>query len=110
MHDERTVESILKQFLESVQDELREKISALLLLQLSGKEAGNWLIRIRDGILSLEAGRADAPDLTLSLDSDLFRGLLAGTVKPLKAFMNGTLQVSGDLPLAMTLAGAFRPV
>ncbi|MBK5934396.1 SCP-2 sterol transfer family protein [Rhodovulum imhoffii] len=48
----------------------------------------------------------DPADVTLTADTDTFRGMLDGDVNPTSAFMTGKLSVDGDMGLAMKLGAA----
>ena len=48
------------------------------------------------------AGDDDA-DVTLSADTDTFRGILDGSQNPTSAFMMGKLKIDGDMGAAMRL-------
>ena len=51
------------------------------------------------------AGDADA-EVTLTADAETFRQILDGDLDPTAAFMQGRLQVDGDMGTAMKLAQA----
>ena len=44
----------------------------------------------------LEEGTIDDPDMSLTVNSDLFYGILKGDVDPMEAFMEGELQPKGS--------------
>ncbi len=46
----------------------------------------------------------DAPDATISVDEETYRGLRGGALDPQAALLGGQLQIEGDLQLAMQLA------
>lgn len=58
---------------------------------------------IESGTIRTVAGRAEAPDLTLTIaDGDLV-SLFQGTLAPSLAFMTGRLRMQGDVRLAQRL-------
>jgi putative sterol carrier protein len=57
---------------------------------------------------SVERGRADDPDTTLTLDTVSFAKLVTGKREGVQLFMLGRLKISGGLPLAVRLNGFFR--
>lgn len=58
---------------------------------------------IEGGTLRTMAGRAEAPDLTLTIADDDLVALFRGTLAPSLAFMTGRLRMQGDVRLAQQL-------
>ena len=46
----------------------------------------------------------DEADVTLTADVATFQGIMSGDTNPTSAFMSGSLQVDGDMGMAMKLA------
>ena len=61
-----------------------------------------------EGAIMLDSDGARAADedaaVTMTADTDTFRGILDGSVNPTSAFMSGQLTVDGDMGAAMRLA------
>lgn len=65
-----------------------------------------------DGVIRVDAlsvpnvvtNDADPADCTIALSKDDLDGLLAGTLEPMSAFMDGRLAVTGDMNVAMRLS------
>ncbi len=83
-------------------------IDAVIQFKLSGAQAADWVITIKDGKCTVGQGIAPAPKLTVSADSANFVKIFSGQVDPMQAFMQGKLKVAGDLSLAMKLMGLFK--
>jgi putative sterol carrier protein len=62
--------------------------------------------KIENGNLSVFEGRADKPDVTISMTDNNFVKLFRGELNPITAFMMGKLKVKGDVNLAQRL-GSF---
>lgn len=62
---------------------------------------------LRDGSLEAREGRAEAPDLTVTIADDDLVSLFSGRLDPMMAFMTGRLRVGGDVELAQRLVGLF---
>jgi putative sterol carrier protein len=67
-----------------------------------------YRMSIAEGGCSVERGRADHPDTTLTLDIVSFAKLVTGKREGVQLFMLGTLRITGGLPLAVRLNGSFR--
>ena len=58
---------------------------------------------IEDGTLRTLPGRAESPDLTLTIADDDLVALFQGTLAPSLAFMTGRMRMKGDVRLAQRL-------
>ena len=52
-------------------------------------------------------GRAEAPDLTVTISDDDLVALFGGKLNPMMAFMTGRIRVGGDMALAQRLVKFF---
>jgi putative sterol carrier protein len=69
--------------------------------------AGNWLVDVDDGKVSVnENGDGDA-DCTISTSSETFMKIARGEQNPTAAYMSGKLKVKGDMGQAMKLQKLF---
>ncbi len=62
----------------------------------TGRVAGVCYARIANGVLVAELGLAPAPDVTVAVDFDLWRRILARDVDGLIAWQEGQYTVTGD--------------
>jgi putative sterol carrier protein len=83
-------------------------VDAVIQYHLSGEEAGDWIIRIKDGACSVEQGVYENPSMTLSADSQDYKDVILGKINGMNAFMEGKLKLAGDLNLAMKLTSFFK--
>lgn len=84
--------------------DLVKKTNAVFQFNVKGKEEGVWHIDLKNGDGSCGQGEPkNAPDATLTMDSNNFADMFAGKLKPTTAFMMGKLKISGDLQKAMKL-------
>ncbi len=67
----------------------------LTIQQVSGAVA--YVVRIDRGATTVRSGRAEAPDVTFTTDRDTALALHLGRLSAQAAFMDGRLQVTGDL-------------
>ncbi len=62
---------------------------------------------LEGGELRAVEGRADDPDLTVTISDQDLLALFGGRLNPMTAFMSGRLRVGGDVALAQRLVGFF---
>jgi putative sterol carrier protein len=106
--EELTIEEVMGRMPKAFQPDRAEGVEAVVQYHLTGAEAGDWIIRIGDGLCEVEKGEADGPRLTLSADSDDYLKVLTGQLNAMSAFAEGKLKLKGDLSLAMKLMGYFK--
>ncbi len=62
-----------------------------------------FYIRFLDGKVEAALGELEDAEIQLTMDSDVFDGMLSGTVNAAKAAMKGDLAFSGNVAVAMRL-------
>lgn len=60
---------------------------------------------LKDGTLQVCAGRADDPDLIITMSDDDVVELFRGNLNGMTAFMTGRVKIEGDMMLAQRLVG-----
>jgi len=105
---EVTVQKIIENHPKYFQADLAQGLDVVIQYSLTGEEAGNYIITIKDGVCTTTEGLADKPNMTLSADSQDFKDVLTGRVNGMQYFMTGKLKLSGDLNLAMKLTQIFK--
>ncbi len=73
-------------------------LAGSLRFSLTGENAFTLVAHFGDGAI------AERPSCAISVDGDAYAELRAGTLAPQDAFMNGKIEVQGDLQMAMQLA------
>jgi putative sterol carrier protein len=58
---------------------------------------------VQDGNMEVYEGRAENPDVTVTMSDEDFIALMKGELNGMAAFMSGKLKVSGDMMLAQRL-------
>lgn len=71
-------------------------VEAVILVDLSGREPGQWTVVIRDGTCRVMGGRPIEPTVTISIDSDLWLAIARGERPAAESFARGEYQVTGD--------------
>ncbi len=82
-------------------------VDAVVQYRVSGEEAGDWIVTIRDGKCTVEQGVAEKPRLTLKVDSRDLKDMMLGRANGMQLFMQGRLRLEGDLGLATRFATFF---
>jgi putative sterol carrier protein len=63
---------------------------------------------IKDGAVQVEKGKHASPTMTLGADSQDYKDIVTGRLKPMNAFMQGKVKLQGNLNLAMKFAEVFK--
>lgn len=83
-------------------------LEAVVQYHLTGEEGGDFIITIGNDKCSVSEGVAEDPVMTMTSDASYFRDVLLGKEDGMKGFMDGKLQLAGDLNLAMKLTSFFK--
>jgi hexosaminidase len=78
-------------------------------LEFTGEQSGTWAIEIAHGDVDLIEGGVEAPAATLTMSGEDFLGMVNGSLNPVAAFMEGKVELQGDMRLAMKLQPMFLP-
>jgi putative sterol carrier protein len=57
----------------------------------------NLKLVIKDQSATVEEGFDEGADMSLEITSEMFLGIVNGTIDPMEAFMNGELKPKGDM-------------
>jgi len=82
-------------------------LTATYQLNLTGDDGGIWYLAVANQECSLGAGAAPQPDVTITITADDWVDLLAGKLDGYTAFLQGRVDVQGDLSLALRLQSMF---
>lgn len=83
-------------------------MDAVIQFKLSGEEASDWTVIIKDGGCKVEQGEHEDPTMTLSADSQDYKDIVTGKLNAMNAFMQGKVKLQGNLNLAMKFAEIFK--
>jgi putative sterol carrier protein len=78
-------------------------LSAVVQLEISGGNGGEWVLTIKDQKLEVTEGKADNPNMTLIMKDKDYVNLVTGRLSGQKAFMTGKLTFKGDMNLGLKL-------
>lgn len=82
--------------------ELAGQIGAKYKFEVTGDDAGVWVVDLTEGSGSVTAGEGEG-DCHITVDSGDFLAIINGELNGQMAFMSGKLKVQGDMMLAMKL-------
>ncbi len=108
MSDEISIEKLMSRMPKAFLPEKAADANVVIQYRLSGVEAGDWIVTIKDGTCTAERGVAENPTLTLTADSQVYKDVVTGKANPMKVFMDGGLKLGGDLNLAMKFMNWFK--
>jgi putative sterol carrier protein len=103
-----TVEQLILNHEKAFQPEKAAGVEAVIQYHLTGDEGGDWIIDISGGRCVVTPGVHPNPKMTLTADGREFGDILLGKMDGMMAFMQGKLQLAGDLNLAMKLTSFFK--
>jgi putative sterol carrier protein len=98
---------VLADFVKRFRPEAADGLKAVYQLELTGEQGSCWHLMIADGACQLVEGRAEAPDVAITMSLDHWDELMAGRLDAFSAFLGGQLRVAGDLGLATRLQTLF---
>lgn len=87
--------------------DMAEGINAIVQLIVTGPEAGNWFLTIKDRTFGVQQGTAETPNLTITGESTTWLQIMRGELRAEQAFLGGKLKFAGDVGLLLKLATLF---
>lgn len=82
-------------------------IRASVQFDLSGEQGGQWIVNINNGTCQLISGKNDAADLLFQAAAADVLDIFYRRLNPMSAFMQGRLQLKGNMNLALSLFSLF---
>ena len=74
---------------------------------ISGAEAGDWNVVIKDGACTVNPGVHPSPNVTLGMADVDWIAMSNGQLNGMTAFMTGKLRASGDIMAAQRIPSLF---
>ncbi len=101
-----TVKELMERMPGAFLPEKAEGVDAVIQFSL-GEEGGDWVCSIKDKQCTVEPGKAQNPNLTLSADAANYIDLVTGKLNPMTAIATKKIELKGDLNLAMKYMNLF---
>ena len=76
---------------------------ALIQLDLTGDDAGQYALDVSDGACEVREESAEQPDVTVTMDGGDFVALTEGNLNAVQAFMGGKIKVAGNVGMVMQI-------
>jgi putative sterol carrier protein len=89
------------------QPEKAAGVDKTIQFNFTGREPGTWTLIVRGGAVQYHEGAADAPNTTVTVDSDDWLKLLRRELDATMAFMSGKLKIAGDMSVMLAFQGWF---
>ena len=103
-----TVQDFMTKLSGAFQAEKGAGLDVTIQIKLTGAEASDWALVIKDGKCTVSPGSAPMAKLTVTADSGDFMKIFTGQLDGTQAFMQGKLRLGGDMNLALKLLNLFK--
>ena len=104
-----TIESLIAMIPKTLPGEKAKRADTVIQLNVTGSQAGQWNVTIKNGNVNVAKGTHASPEITVTADTADVLAVADGKLDPMQAFMQGKAKVQGDMSEAMELARAFLP-
>lgn len=104
-----TIESLIAMIPKTLPGEKAKGADTVIQLNVTGSQAGQWNIVIKDGKVDVAKGTHAKPEITVTADTADVLAVADGKLDPTQAFMQGKAKVQGDLTEALELVKVFMP-
>lgn len=94
---EITPEKIITMLPERFNKEEAGDWTAVIQLDISGDQGGNWYVIVEGGGVTVHEGRTDNPTSTMETTDEVWIGMFDGSVNPQMAFMTGQIKIAGNM-------------
>ena len=87
----------------SFMPEKAEGIDTVIQLKLTGSQASDWYLIIKDQTCESNQGIHPDPKMTMTVDSEDYIKMAVGEMDATMAFLKGKVKVSGDMSVALKM-------
>lgn len=104
-----TIETLIEMIPKTLPGNRSKRADTVIQLNVTGSQAGQWNVVIKDGQVNVAKGTHAAPEITVTADTADVLAVADGKLDPTQAFMQGKAKVQGDLSDALELVKVFMP-
>jgi putative sterol carrier protein len=104
---ELTIKSIMDQTPGHFDAEAAGDMDCVIQMNFTGEEAADYHMVIQNKTVQVHEGSTSSSDMSMTVDSEVYKGIISGEVNAMSAFMQGKVKVSGDMSLAMKMQTIF---
>ena len=105
---DQTIQEFMSRMSGAFQAEKAVGLDVIIQLKLTGAQASDYFVVIKDSKCTLTQGTAPAAKLTVTADSGDFMKIFTGQLDGTQAYMQGKLRLAGDMNLALKLLNLFK--
>ena len=104
-----TIESLIAMIPKTLPGDKGKRADTIVQLNITGTQAGQWNVVVKDGKVNVAKGTHAAPELTVTADTKDVLAVAEGKLDPKIAFMQGKAKVKGDMSEVLELVKVFSP-
>jgi putative sterol carrier protein len=104
------VKDVFREMPNRFNKEATKGLNAVIQFNLTGDDAGQYNLVIKDGTLEVKEGVHPSPSMTMTMAGSDYVDLTLGKLNGQMAFMQGKLKIAGDMGLAMKMQSFFKAV
>ncbi len=108
MSTELTVDMIMQNTPKVFNAEAAQGVDVVVQFYFTGDQASEWYLTIKDGACTSTQGVHENPTMAMTVDGGVYVKIIKGEMNAMSAFMQGLVQVKGDMMLAMKFPQYFR--
>ncbi len=82
-------------------------MNSVFQFHITGGEAGDWFVEIKDGACAVSTGVHESPTVALTMEDMDWVAMCNGTLNGMTAFMTGKLKATGDIMAAQRIPSLF---
>src|SRR5512134_2102499 len=102
-----TIESLIAMIPKTLPGDKGKRADTIVQLNVTGSQAGQWNVVVKDGKVVVAKGTHSAPELTVTADTADVLEVAEGKLDAKKALLQGKAKIKGDMSEVMELVKVF---